>query len=81
MDSITANPFAILQAPVCKIPRRAMAREVWRGYLVEGKTTFGEYPALWKGDFLDFHASPFALAIASDASEIKAQIASFPSGA
>lgn len=47
-----------------------MAREVWRGYLVEGKTTFGEYSALWKGDFLDFHASPFALAIASDASEI-----------
>lgn len=44
-----------------------MAREVWRGYLVEGKTTFGEYPALWKGDFLDFHASPFALAIATRA--------------
>ena len=32
-----------------------MAREVWRGDFVEGETTFGEYPALWKGDFLDFH--------------------------
>ena len=45
-----------------------MAREVWRGYLVEGETTFGEYPALWKGDFLDFHFSlPSALAIAESA--------------
>ena len=38
-----------------------MAREVWGGDFVESKTTFGEYPALWKGDFLDFHAAPFAL--------------------
>jgi hypothetical protein len=37
---------------------------------VEGETTFGKYPALWKGNFLNFHAAPFALAIASDASEI-----------
>jgi hypothetical protein len=55
MDSITANPFAILQAPISEIPCRAMAREVWGGDFVEGETTLGEYSALWKGDFLDFH--------------------------
>ena len=60
-DSITPYPFGILQTPVRKIPRRAMAREVWGGYLVESKTTLCEYPALWKGDFLDFHAATLIL--------------------
>ena len=56
-----------------------MAREVWGGDFVEGKTTFGKYPALWKGDFLDFHASPFALAIAESASGNHAERIGSPS--
>jgi hypothetical protein len=65
MDSINANPFAIFQFALWREPSRAMARE-FACDLVESESATGENTSL-KYDFLDFHAAPFALAIAESA--------------
>jgi hypothetical protein len=74
--TIGANPFAIGQFTSGGIPSGAFTFEFSRD-LVEGERLRLENAAC-ECDFLDFHASPFALQIASDASEIKAHIG--PSG-
>jgi len=59
MNPVAPYPFAILQLALRVIPRRAMAGKVWGGYLVESESS--KDSASGEGDFLDFHASPFAL--------------------
>ena len=76
VNPVPPYPFAIFEFTLWREPRRAMTRE-FAGDFVEDERPRKENAAI-KSDFLDFHASPFALAITALASS-KASISHSPS--